>query len=857
MFVLLPVLAIAQDTFEQNRTQYIGGNTSPKVNSSVRNKFNADSGSFSKGRPVLVDLDTMRSSRSIASQYYADSLFNAAQDTANDLRNKLADKIGYPDTNSNVLTPAQANTLIASSVPIYTNCRAADSTTVPDSGIYCYILNQAAVSYDSFLQALATPVSVTASDLQTGEVKLTKGATYWQKSVISGPPVAYYVAKDTLLRYDTIRGQNLFDGGVVYNSYWNTTTGAISPAAGWARTARKIKALPLTTYAVSGIGVNRYAVYYNAAGTRIGSDLNGTAVSGGYTFTAPSGTDSIGFNLTTTGQTGFETTLNVNKSNSPLPYEAPGAVSYNTSVKDKYLSYNYYSKSETDTKIATLGSVIIDTPYIYVRTPFDAVTDLVQRLTLNTTATTIASTAKPVNFWGTYLIAKSTPNTAYYIAIGCAQGTLIHNNGDDAAPINDNGTYIAANHGPTMNVNILASGHGKTTDDEGSIYTDATGKNYKIMKYVDGNNLWILNEDLGLAGDIWNFDVTPVSPLTWTSGGSNHGNITFTTVTQTQLLPILQNHVVKLLVDGRDVGFNDGGYYYNDFSIQETYSIPHLPAVYNYVTSHATTDYNNSSIAKSVDYSIRYRFDQSGGCTSEASLRNYKEISLNYAGFTQSINLFLNATTDSIYHLIPNTLPFVGASKTWDFSAGENITTWNENFDIDKAHWSDTNKAPYRYAQVLKKSGTKTVCFEQGYSAIKGITQLSTRKNYTNNAGFLFTSKKMYPAALNSVLNVAGKIPAGQYWQVIAYRSYQNPANAPNAYSYSLHKEGDAYLLALDYQTAVTNDKVTLPPYLSGYTVTPVDTTGSITTTNSFVDNSTIYVTSTGSKQFIVLKLTK
>ncbi len=75
LYIPLAILAFSAEgqPFSGN-TKYIDGSLLPPIHTGVRNKFNADSGVYSRFRPVLVDRDTLRSGN-LPTYFFIDSLF--------------------------------------------------------------------------------------------------------------------------------------------------------------------------------------------------------------------------------------------------------------------------------------------------------------------------------------------------------------------------------------------------------------------------------------------------------------------------------------------------------------------------------------------------------------------------------------------------------------------------------------------------------------------------------------------------------------------------------------------------------------------------------------------------------------
>lgn len=639
---------------------------------------------------------------------------------------------------------------------------------------------------------------------------------------------------------------NLFDGAVTYGSYYVTSTGLIGSAAGWARSTNKIAVSGSTTYSTAGSGnISDYLVEYDASNNYLGYATY-SATTGGLKFTTRANTAKIGITFTSTGQTGFETSFQLNVGSAPVTYQPPNTVYYDYNVRPAFLG-RYYSQTDVNNKLQLSLKVIKTGDVLYLRSPFSATNDLLQRLSLN---------VPPVAFNGVFLIPVATTDAN----IPAVLTNMVHSTLDDIAPANYNGTYIGGGHGGFFVSEITSEAHGKTSSDIGSSWLDATGRTFYIMKIVDANKLWVISNNTG-SGDLWSFKLTASAPLTYVTGGVHTSSIAISSQTQQQLKPSYQNEVEKLFADGMEVTA-DGTYRCSEFTIQNTYNIPNIPDVISYVAANHVADFVNASIPKSAAMSVAYTFNKYGGTTITHSFTNYKAINMNYVGFIQAF--CLNDVPDSrkLYRLIPDVLPFTGAIKTWNYANIEDITgDLIDDFLVTSAYFKTAGKPPYRYVEMLKDSvNSGIINFSQGYSPINGVTALGVRGSYTNTAMDVYSSRKMYPHALNSVLN-APTVPANSYFNGIAFKSYTNPATNPNAVNVAFYKDADAWVVLIDYNQVVTLDRIVLPVELSGSKITVVEKTSNVTVHSTVVDNSNVIISVNNTISpvvgYAVLKLTK
>lgn len=148
---------------------------------------------------------------------------------------------------------------------------------------------------------------------------------------------------------------NQFSGSLNPGVWRNPSTGAASSNPGWNTTdIFPIDDSSGADFAVAGYGSIIQVLCYNGS-TFISSPAL-TTVSGGKTFTIPSGTDQIALNISNTGETSFPN-LRVNAGSVVLPYEAPSY--YFLKIKDSAL-VDYYNKSEIDATTQAIEDSLLD-----------------------------------------------------------------------------------------------------------------------------------------------------------------------------------------------------------------------------------------------------------------------------------------------------------------------------------------------------------------------------------------------------------------------------------------------------------------------------------------------------------------
>jgi hypothetical protein len=496
---------------------------------------------------------------------------------------------------------------------------------------------------------------------------------------------------------------------------------------------------------------------------------------------------------------------------------------------------------------------------VYVRTRWSATRDLVQRLTMHRGATFEGNDV--IDFTGVKLIPRTTTDAATATAYGSSAEVLAAQ-GDEAAPAYYNGTYIGANHGPLVGVQLTATAHGKTFRDVGSRWTDSSSRSYYIARVVDVNTLWVLSENIGTV-TLWNFDVSLAgATLTHAAGATNTAAITFASPTQIQLYPVVQNRVKSILLDGRTPVTRDGVYAARSVDITESYDLPNMASAVAFLgakVGDSTVYLNDARIATQSRMGMVYRFAPNGSCTVYHSFRAHQDLTLYYVGFIQQS--VLNYSGKTLLQYVPKVNPIVGTLKTWNLAAAEDITTQIEGLALTSATWLDPNSPPDRMAQIVKNGSAREFGFILGYSPLRGVGAPATRKTLINDAGLLHTTRKMYPKGVTSGSTALGGgtlLSAGSYFEAVAYRAFFNSTVVPEATVFTWYYDGPHAVVLLDFHQNVTGKPIPLPSEFTGAAVTVVEKSASFTLQGGeMVSPDGLYVTVTGGYGYAVLKLAR
>lgn len=491
----------------------------------------------------------------------------------------------------------------------------------------------------------------------------------------------------------------------------------------------------------------------------------------------------------------------------------------------------------------TALTVVLDATYIYVRSRWSPALDLVQRVSY---AAAGAFSNNVINPYDARTIPAAT--AAADTIAACATGTTLVLQGDDAAPVFYNNTYIGANHGAQVVHEITKAGHGKAVADIGSIWS-AGGYQWTIMRIVDANKLWVMSQNTG--GTPWAFVTATLvgSTLVHVSGATNTANIVPTVDALTQLLPAVKNHDRIIRLDGRSVIAASGVYYCEYLDVVDAYDICNPASALAYVQSQVggstQPDFTAAAVTSDARLSTTYRYGSNGACSVHTLFHAKSALTLTRFGIVQANVVTFAGKT--LLQYMPKVGAIVGALKTWNFADTEDITIQIETINMLTASWTDANDPPDRMAQIVELAGDKEFGHVIGYGLQRGITAPATRKTTVNNAGFVYSSRKMYPNADTGVSYPAGVMPANTVLSAVAYRSLYCLEDLPADFAvFTWYYDGDDIILVMDLHETVTAMAVPLPPWFTGKSATVINASGSFTLHTPIVTGDGIVISVSG-----------
>ena len=402
-----------------------------------------------------------------------------------------------------------------------------------------------------------------------------------------------------------------------------------------------------------------------------------------------------------------------------------------------------------------------DNGKLYIAVDWDVNNYLVQKMDYMRVST--KDNSPNANFIDVYTTSKSADISTVDV--------LLKSAGDDICPAHVNGSYIGGNHGWGFSYKVTSVLHGKTVSDIGSVYRDANGVLFYIVRIISENEIQVISENKSTDGYTYKYEV-PSQTLNYVGNGTNTGSIIVESVSNIgNLYNSSMPSEFTLLIDGKNVT-EDGVYNCNSCVLVESHDILDLPSIVeNLVANRPSNGYTQEPLLNSFEnidrlfnHSISYDFKTNGVCVVSTTFRAYKKINFEFHGFVQSMGLYGSGT--KLY--CPKSLPIIAGGKTWDL---RKLSAWDEptSISLTNEYWENPVSPPDRAINL-----NSNVIVMIGYITDRGT--LKNRKDMIRSAMNFAATRKLYPMGISQydVLN------AGDYYSAVAYRSFANPTKNPS-----------------------------------------------------------------------------
>ena len=593
------------------------------------------------------------------------------------------------------------------------------------------------------------------------------------------------------------------------------------------------------------VGLNTNVVYGTKPSTYNGNVLTDTylqapKVDGKYTFIVPGGVYAVAFQAAAASDTpDTYSDLMIGEGDDVTPSET-----YVEKFNDKLIvssilsdGTNTVRPSEIATKddisdIAPkkINEIYFDGSQIWIRTSFNSIYDIVQRISLHQSANG-GTNIRPV-----YLIGKAASITSAGILLNQmndATPPLQYPN-TDSVGLND----LGGNHGVSA---IKVTGtHDKTSADIDSIWTDGTWE-YYLISVIDSSNLLMLSLPQNIGGElVMSITNLKSTTLTHVSGATHTSSITSVVGSDAPQYPSIKNETVAVYIDGKKI--TDAGTYKGDLVdvvdehevVDPTTLVITNPMVWNNASTLATVKltyrffYNN---VMQIDYSIVP--------VGVRTIRNF--------GMLQMYPL----ATSTGYPVVKAFMPGVNVSDYKvagvDYSASSSSIT----HVFTSADLIDPDYIPNRMIQMLYDgSGNPQIGSAHGYNPLSGFGKGVIRALNVNGYWYVNGSnRKSYP------WTYAGRQTDGTPIYATTYFSVFDPTINGLRADYFLHQSEDVKIYVLETKQAETNKFVKLADELIGKQIEVIEQSSGMTLSSDYVQKQGIMITASGAGEYLLLKL--
>ena len=168
--------------------------------------------------------------------------------------------------------------------------------------------------------------------------------------------------------------------------------------------------------------------------------------------------------------------------------------------------------------------------------------------------------------------------------------------------------------------------------------------------------------------------------------------------------------------------------------------------------------YNQLNADKVARHSLNYKFISADKCLVNTNFIAYQNIEIGHFGFIQQS--ILSGSNVKMY--IPKALPIMDGATQKDFRTIVDHNVVNSTMNLTSEYWENPLLPPDRYIQA-----SENIAFNGGYLFDYGIGG-TKRKDFVNNAFFLYTSRKVYPYGIDSKITVN----AGSKYNAVCFRVY-------------------------------------------------------------------------------------
>lgn len=550
----------------------------------------------------------------------------------------------------------------------------------------------------------------------------------------------------------TLLDDNLFNQAtIVPDRYINTSTGAISTAAGWAKSA----AIPLLdgqTHITISTDIDfpsGRSYRFTGAGGVVLEFANITT--NPQTLPFPVGALNFEMTVLKSGETILYDTLMVVYGIEAKPYVPFGGIIVVDNINDKGVAAKYLIDSDNN---------LFDSDD-FVKKGESSIANGIKLITSSGETSEISYTFQGKSI--RQVLRSNRPLSAdlpnlFDWAQTYVDSVLVHNMGDENAPFRVTSATIGANHG-YFKTRITTNAHGKTNVDVGSIYTDGALE-WIIVNIFDVNNI-------DVSCRTTNGNLTANS-LTHVSGGTNTTAINSTVKTASlQIYPCCKNRSLDIYIDNTLVSGEGEFFAENTVTYSESYDILDKNSVMEWFITQAGT--STKIIQVDGDPIIRinttFIFDKTMGCLMVESFTGINTTTQAFQDIMFNMNNPITATTARKVY-VPKSLPFVHQAVNYNFSIPTEITaTLTARINFTPARCEPTGILCDRRIEI-----TNTLGYAIGFLPVEDADPSVRRSMATNKALQIAESEKTYMSAIDTASITT--FDKGDCYSVSGYKKY-------------------------------------------------------------------------------------
>lgn len=399
---------------------------------------------------------------------------------------------------------------------------------------------------------------------------------------------------------------------------------------------------------------------------------------------------------------------------------------------------------------------------------------------------------------------------------------------EDVGPLNYNGTYIGANHGVDDAVIVVATGHGKTNADEGSVWTDGLSRRFVLMRVIDEDNLHFLSENQSVYPAWSFFSSISGSTLTHAEDAVNTSAITADSSYSSQFNPGSRGFLIDIRADGVPM-VEDVPVLASAVEFKFRYSVSNPASVVAYARSQAgvaqDTDYYSDQIEPDAYDDNIVTFSAMLGAAFSRSVTMLNETNFSHIYALQAVKQEVSGS-EILYSYVP---------RMDVLATGEDLSseypTGSTTLLLTSDYYADPLDPPLSVCQIVKDGSTRKRSFTLGLVPGVGTGDKAGRSAVSDRVGVIASTKKQY---VNMVQTDATAV-AGTSYDCLAYRGLSNLDGDATAREFFWFRAAGSIYVVVDFHTADSFRRMDLPASAHGKPISILENSGVTVHNGAFV----------------------